>query len=89
MSFFPHALYRFKLKKVLNRKLFQRSNSHRYFSLIDKERYKSFATKKLISSYFDNSAQNMLSFFLEKEKLDVKEVDEILKIIENAKGKIK
>lgn len=64
-------------------------NSHRYFPLIDKDRYKSFATKKLISSYFDNSAQNMLSFFLEKEKLDIKEVDEILKIIEKAKGKIK
>ncbi len=64
-------------------------NSHRYYPLIDKDRYKNFATKKLISSYFDNSARNMVSFFLEKEKLDIKEVDEILKIIEKAKGKIK
>jgi hypothetical protein len=31
----------------------------------------------------------MLSFFLEKEKLDVKEVDEILKMIEKAKKGIK
>jgi predicted transcriptional regulator len=60
-------------------------NSHRYYPLIDKDSYKSFATRKLISSYFDNSAQNMLSFFLEKEKLDIQEVDEILKIIEKAK----
>jgi predicted transcriptional regulator len=64
-------------------------NSHRYYPLIDKDRYKSFAAKKLISSYFDNSAQNMLSFFLEKEKLDVKEVDEMLKMIEKAKKEIK
>jgi|SRR5690606_10287 len=64
-------------------------NSHRYYPLIDKDTYKSFATKKLISSYFDNSAQNMLSFFLEKEKLDINEVDEILKIIEQAKKEIK
>jgi len=59
--------------------------SHRYYSIIDREEYKSFATGKLMSSYFDNSAQSMLSFFLEKEKLDIKEVDEILKIIEKAK----
>jgi predicted transcriptional regulator len=64
-------------------------NSHRYYPLIDKDRYKSFAAKKLISSYFDNSAQNMLSFFLEKEKLDIQEVDEILKMIEKAKREIK
>lgn len=64
-------------------------NSHRYYPLIDKDRYKSFAAKKLISSYFDNSAQNMLSFFLEKEKLDIKEVDEIFKMIEKAKREIK
>ncbi len=61
--------------------------SHRYYPLIDKEAYKDFATGKLISSYFDNSAKSMLSFFLEKEKLDIKEMDEILKIIEQAKKK--
>lgn len=60
-------------------------NSHRYYPLIDKDSYKGFATKKLIVSYFDNSAKSMLSFFLEKEKLDVKEVDEILNMIEKAK----
>jgi len=62
-------------------------NSHRYYPLVNKDEYKSFATNKLISSYFDNSAQKMLSFFLEKEKLNIKEVDEILKIIEQAKNK--
>jgi len=61
--------------------------SHQYFPLIEKEEYKDFATGKLISSYFDNSAKSMLSFFLEKEKLDIKEVDEILKVIEKAKKK--
>src|SRR5690554_3788374 len=61
--------------------------SHRYYPLVLKDAYKNFASSKLISSYFDNSAQNMLSFFLKKEKLDVKEMDEILKIIEEAKKK--
>lgn len=61
--------------------------SHRYYPLVLKDAYKNFASSKLISSYFDNSAQNMLSFFLKKEKLDIKEMDEILKIIEDAKKK--
>lgn len=63
-------------------------NSHQYYPLINRDSYKSFATRKLMSSYFDNSAHNMLSFFLEKEKLDVTEVDEILKMIEKAKKEI-
>lgn len=61
--------------------------SHRYYPLIDKDEYKNFATGKLVSSYFDNSAKEMLSFFLEKEKLNVKEVDEIFKIIDKARKK--
>jgi len=61
--------------------------SHRYYPLVSKDTYKTFASGKLISSYFDNSAQNMLSFFLKKEKLNIKEMDEILKIIEDAKKK--
>lgn len=61
--------------------------SHRYYPLVLKDAYKNFASSKLISSYFDNSAQNMLSFFLKKEKLGIKEMDEILKIIEDAKKK--
>ena len=61
--------------------------SHRYYPLVLKDAYKTFAASKLISSYFDNSAQNMLSFFLKKEKLDVKEMDDILKIIKDAKKK--
>lgn len=61
--------------------------SHRYYPLIEKETYRSFATGKLMSSYFDNSAKSMLSFFLKEEKLDIKEMDEILKIIAQAKKK--
>lgn len=59
--------------------------SHRYYPLIAKEEYKKFAAGKLMSSYFDNSAKNMLSFFLEKEKLDLKEVDDIMDIIDRAR----
>ncbi|WP_118196380.1 BlaI/MecI/CopY family transcriptional regulator [Albibacterium indicum] len=61
--------------------------SHQYYPLIDRDTYKSFATKKLVSSYFDDSAQNMLSFFLDNKQIDTKELDEIMKILEQAKKK--
>lgn len=61
--------------------------SHRYFPIISIEEYKSFATEKLLSGYFDNSVENMFSFFLKEKKLDLKEADEILKLIEKLKNK--
>ena len=61
--------------------------SHRYFPLISKEDYKSFATGKLLNNYFGNSVESMFSFFVKEEKIDLKEADEILKLIEKLKNK--
>lgn len=61
--------------------------SHRYSPLISKEVYRSFATEKLLSNYFGSSVENMVSFFVNKDKLDLKEADEILKLIQNFKNK--
>ncbi len=61
--------------------------SHRYFPIISKEEYKSFATDKLLNGYFSNSVENMFSFFVKEKKLDLKEADEILKLIEKLKNK--
>lgn len=59
--------------------------SHRYLPLISKEEYKTFATEKLLNSYFGNSVESMFSFFVKEKKIDLKEADEILKLI----GKMK
>jgi BlaI family penicillinase repressor len=59
--------------------------SHRYFATISREDYRSFATGKLLSNYFSNSVQDMFSFFVKEKKINLKEADEILKLI----GKIK
>lgn len=61
--------------------------SHQYFPLIGREEYKSYATEKLLNSYFGNSVENMFSFFVKKEKIDLKEADEIMKLIEKLKNK--
>ena len=61
--------------------------SHEYYPVISKEEYQNFATDKLMNGYFDNSVKRMFSYFVKKEKIDLKEADEILKLIEKFKDK--
>jgi predicted transcriptional regulator len=59
--------------------------AHQYFPLISKEEYKRHATEKLLGNYFENSVESMFSFFVKEEKLDLSDVDEILKMINKIK----
>ena len=63
--------------------------SHKYHPLISKEAYKRHATDKLLGNYFENSVESMFSFFVKEEKLDLSDVDEILKMINKFKNKPK
>ena len=63
--------------------------SHKYHPLISKEEYKRHATEKLLGNYFENSVESMFSFFVKEEKLDLSDVDEILKMINKFKNKPK
>ena len=63
--------------------------THRYFPIVSIEDYKAFAAGKLLNNYFGNSVEKMFSFFLKQEKVDLKEADEILKLIEDLKKKKK
>ena len=60
--------------------------SHQYHPIISKEAYKDFATDKLMNGYFENSVESMFSFFVKKQKIDLKEADEIMKLIEKLKN---
>ena len=61
--------------------------SHRYYPLISKEEYRNFVTGKLLSGYFDNSVQNILSYFLEDKKLNLRDADKLMNLINEAKNK--
>ena len=61
--------------------------SHEYHPVISKEEYQNFATDKLMTGYFNNSVKSMFSYFVNKEKIDLKEADEIMKLIEDLKSK--
>lgn len=61
--------------------------AHQYYPLISREDYKRHATEKLLGNYFENSVESMFSFFVKEEKLDLSDVDEILKMISNIKNR--
>jgi len=63
--------------------------AHQYYPLVSREEYKRHATEKLLGNYFENSVESMFSFFVKEEKLDLSDVDEILKMINNIKHKPK
>lgn len=63
--------------------------AHKYSPIISKEDYKRYATEKLLGNYFENSVESMFSFFVKEEKLELGDVDEILKMINNLKKKDK
>lgn len=52
-----------------------------YFPVVEKETYTNLSMNKLINNYFNGSFQSMVSFFVKKNKMDTKELEEILKEI--------
>ena len=75
--------------KILENKGFVRheamGKSHRYFPLVSKEDYAGNKMRSMLSNYFDGSLSQMVSFFSQKENISVKEMDEILEIVEKIK----
>jgi len=63
--------------------------SHRYYPLVTKADYRSFTAEQLMKGYFDASPSSMLSFFIKEKSLDAKDLDEMLKMIEEAKNQKK
>ncbi len=59
--------------------------SHEYFPVVSKEQYSTFATEKFFEGYFENSFSSLFSFLSKKGKIDVKEADEILNLINSMK----
>lgn len=63
--------------------------SHRYYPKVAKEDYRAFSAEQLMKGYFDASPSSMLSFFLKEKSLNSGDLDEMLKMIEEAKNKKK
>ena len=64
-------------------------NSHVYFPIISEAQYKKFTFDKMMSSYFSNSYQSLVSFIANDKKLDIQQLDELSKLIDDLKNKKK
>src|ERR1700761_3529091 len=62
-------------------------NSHVYFPLISEAEYKKFTFDKMMTSYFSNSYQSLVSFLVDEKKLSLQELEEITKLAESLKNK--
>ena len=55
--------------------------THEYFPLISKAEYRKRKFKGLLTHYFDNSVESVVSFLAKEEKLSPKEFEELSKLI--------
>jgi BlaI family penicillinase repressor len=62
-------------------------NSYVYFPTISEEDYKKFALDKIMSNYFSNSYQSLVSFLVSEKNLGINELEELTKLAENLKTK--
>lgn len=59
--------------------------THEYYPLITEEEYKRFEVQNLMSNYFGNSLPNLVSFFVKENDLKSRDLEEIMKLINDHK----
>lgn len=57
--------------------------SHQYHPLITKEAYSKKYLNRFVDNYFSGSYEQLVSFFTKQEKMDVKDLEKILKELKN------
>ncbi len=62
-------------------------NTYQYYPNISKEEYSGKQMNRLLNDYFNNSFKKVVNFFSENENLNVEEVDEVLKMLQEIKEK--
>ena len=60
-------------------------NSHQYFPLISREDYTREYLNNFVDSYFGNSIEQLVSFFSKQNKVDLKEAEKIINLMNSIK----
>ena len=72
--------------KKLERKGYLKSkrygNTYEYEPCMEESEYKNRFMNGVVQNYFENSYKEMVSFFVEKQKISAEELQEIIKLIE-------
>ena len=62
-------------------------NTHIYFPIVTEEQYKHFAIDKVMNNYFENSYQSLVSFLVNEKKMEMDDLDELIKLAEQLKNR--
>ena len=57
--------------------------THEYFPIVEKNQYRSFYLKTMVSGYFGGSFERLVSFFAKDNDMDIHEMEELLKNVQN------
>ncbi|MEX0988137.1 MAG: BlaI/MecI/CopY family transcriptional regulator [Bacteroidales bacterium] len=57
--------------------------THEYFPLISKPEYRKLKFRTLLTQYFDNSIESVVSFLVKEENISQEELRELTKLIED------
>ena len=60
-------------------------NSYRYYPLVAKKDYSKERMNEMVKNYFENSASQVVSFFTRNKKMDLNEVDDMIKMLQELK----
>ena len=63
----------------------QFGNTYRYFAALTEEEYRKGALRNVVKKYFNNSYKNVVSLFVEEEKISLEEIQELILQAENRK----
>jgi predicted transcriptional regulator len=72
-------------KGFINHKAY--GNSHVYFAAVPEADYKKFTFDKMMSGYFSNSYQSLVSFLVKEKNLSIEELQELTQLAEKLKNK--
>jgi predicted transcriptional regulator len=61
--------------------------THEYFPVITKEEYAQHGVKSLMEKYFSGSPKKLVSFLVQSEDMNLKELNDLLKTLDNSKKK--
>lgn len=61
--------------------------THEYFPIVTRESYAQHGVKSLMEKYFGGSPRKLVSFLVQQEDLDLKELNDLLKTLDNNKKK--
>jgi BlaI family penicillinase repressor len=59
--------------------------THRYYAVLKKEDYKKSSFNSMLNNYFGGSVEQLMSFFVKEENVDIEELNEILEKIKDQK----